>query len=248
MIKKIIQKNLWCFQFDAPAENHLGTNIFVLINNSEALLLDAGYKEYLTEVLAELKDYTIKGVLPSHYHPDHIDGIRLMGHPVIYGNVYAEETIKLYMPDDLKLLKPTHIIHDKETLQFGEFTLTFYHAPGHSDCTMLIDINKTYLHVGDLYMTKNSGTDVLPYVIWKNVSKHIESLKTILELGYKNLLLSHGYITIKKDNYSIGINDRITYLENILNSDNTCTTEEALKHTNRPFAFHQWRDDIQKDL
>ena len=248
MIKKIIQKNFWCFQFDAPNENHLGTNIFVLINNSEALLLDAGYKEYLTEVLAELKDYTIKGVLPSHYHPDHIDGIRLIEHPVIYGNVYAEETVKLYMSEDLERLKPTHIIQENETLQFGDFTLTFYHAPGHSDCSMLIDINKTYLHVGDLYMTRNSGTDVLPYVIWKNVSKHIDSLKMILKLRYENLLLSHGYITLQEDNYTIGISDRISYLENILVSDNTCTTEEALKQTIRPFAFQKWRADIKKDL
>jgi len=248
MIKKILQKNLWCFQFDAPDETRLGTNIFVLVNNSEVLLLDAGYKEYLTEVLTELKDYTIKAVLPSHYHPDHIDGIRLIDHPVVYGNVHAEDTVKLYMPDDVETLKPTHIIHDKETLQFGDFTLTFHHAPGHSDCSMLIDINNTYLHVGDLYMTKNSGTDVLPYVVWKNISKHIDSLKGIIEIMPENLLLSHGYISLKEDNYSDGINDRISYLNSILESDNTCTTEEALKLTTRPFAFHKWRADIKKDL
>ena len=131
----------------------------MLVNGAEALLIDAGYmhsrwRKFFEEIHHR---YTIVGVIPSHFHPDHIDGIRVLNKPRIYGNTYALDTIRQYMPEDVGLLAPTTVINNDSMLEFGRFTLRFTHAPGHSDCSMLIDINHRYVHVGDLYITLNDG-------------------------------------------------------------------------------------------
>lgn len=244
-MKKIkLEENMYVYQFEAPAEGRLGTNIHVFTDKKNVLILDAGYEQYLAEVIKDLGDMTIVEILPSHFHPDHIDGIRLVDQPVVYGNKYAEETIKLYMSDELELLKPTHIINEESTIIFGRFEFKFKHAPGHSDCTMITTINDHYMHIGDLYMTLNDGMDVLPYVKEAGLQQHMTALEYIKDHLTDEFLLSHGAIQLDKHSIIEGLNNRYNYLKTILDSANTCTVEEALKNSSKPFELLKWRDDV----
>lgn len=245
MIRKI-EDNLWCFHFEAPREDRLGNNIFALFNDKDVLLIDAGYTHHMDTVLDELKDFNITDVIPTHYHPDHIDGMRRLKDVRIYGNEHAVEPIKLYMPEDVEILSPNTLIRDGESLIFGSFTLKFYHVPGHSDCSMLININDKYLCAGDQYMTTDNGTDVVPYVYWDGLEKHIESLKKVKDMNIDKLLLSHGVPFVEPSTYMKGIDNRIIYMSRILESDNEISIEDALKDIEEPFAFTRWRNDIQK--
>ena len=245
-MKKIeIEKDLFVYQFEPLEEGNVGSNIYVLANGSEALLIDAGYEHQLKQILQEINHrYAIVGVIPSHFHPDHIDGIRLLNKPQIYGNQYAVDTIQLYMPEDLGILMPTKAIDHESTLEFGRFKLRFEHAPGHSDCSMLIHINHNYVHVGDLYITMNDGYDVLPFVKWANVPLHIQSLERLKSIR-GNLFLGHGVFSLDTDLAETGIDDRLSYLNTLLESDNKCTVQEALQKCKHPFCMTAWRDFVK---
>ena len=77
----------------------------------------------------------------------------------------------------LAVLSPDIFITSESKIQFGGYTLTFEEAPGHSDCSLLININNQYLLVGDLFIRTETGEEVLPYVQWSGVEQHIDSLK-----------------------------------------------------------------------
>lgn len=241
MIKKILEENLIMYTFEPDSEGRLGTNIVALIQNDEALLLDCGYEKHMKVVLADLKKKIVT-VIPSHFHPDHVRGILELPDVEIYGNASATIPLELYEKDHLEQLKPTQIIKDGDQLTFGTFKLRFEHLPGHSDCTMAIHINETYCHIGDLYMTMNDGTDVLPYVLWSGVEAHIRSLD---KLGTdKFYLLSHGKCPVAGELFSEGVKNRIGYLKAVLDSNNHCTTEEATAHFTKPFKLLHWRELI----
>ena len=245
MRKIEIEKDLFVYQFDPAKEGGIGSNIYLLVHGAQALLIDAGYEHQLKQILQEINHkYAIAGVIPSHFHPDHIDGIRLLNNPRIYGNQYAVDTIRVYMPQDVATLAPTIPINNESTLEFGKFNLRFEHAPGHSDCSMLIFINDDYVHVGDLYITMNDGSDALPFVKWANVSSHIQSLERLKSIRGK-LLLGHGVCTLDARAAEPGIDDRISYLTALLETDNQCTVEEALKKSKRPFCLTKWRDFVK---
>lgn len=242
MKKYEIEENLWCFQLDASDPEHLGSNIYALIDNKDVLLIDTGYVNQMAEVLDALMAYNIQIVIPSHYHPDHIDGARLIKNVKRYGNEHAEAALLKYMPDDIDL-KPTHLTNG-ETFRFGNFEIELIEASGHSECSFLTRINNRYVHVGDLYMTRNTGKDVLPYVTYDNIEKHIDSLDKIKSLAKEQILLSHGQVKVDKDRYLVGIKDRKMYLKTILESHNKCSIDEAIEHLKKPFDFHKWRDQI----
>ena len=131
------------------------------------------------------------------------------------------------------------------TLEFGKFNLRFAHAPGHSDCSMLIFINDDYVHVGDLYITMNDGADVLPFLKWANVPEHIQSLERLKTIRGK-LLLGHGVYTLDASAAEPGIDDRLSYLTALLETDEPMSQlRNTLKKSKRPFCLTKWRDFVK---
>ena len=242
-----LENDLYLYQIPAENEQRLGINLYVVCDGSDALLIDAGYRRQLTPVLADLgaKGIRAAAVLPSHYHPDHVDGIALLGRPAVYGNAFAAKTARdFFSGDALDAVCPTEIIDERSTLHFGRFTITFEHAPGHSDCSILIHINDAYLHVGDLYLRTDDGRPVLPYVKWPGVLDHIESLKRILRYKHKRILLSHGLCPVCQGRFETGVADRLAYLEALRDSNNTVSVDQATKGCAVPFTFRHWRDFV----
>ncbi len=237
-----LKENLWAYQFEKDRADNIGLNIYLLKDKDEFLLIDSGHEHHMKQVLEVVDRDKIKCVILSHYHEDHVEGLRLLEGVETMGHPMGRETLKMYLPDEVKRLAPSQTILDGEVLNFGEFSLKFYHHPGHSDCSIMIDIDGEYLHVGDQYLTRNSGVDVLPDVRWRDVGKHIDALDTILKLAPDKILLSHGMIPLESSCYTVGINDRKLYLNALLASNNTCTAEEAVKETSRKFELLHWRD------
>ena len=249
MKKFYLEQDVILYCIPSEHEGKLGTNIITLINGKEALVIDAGYRKQFSLVLEDLRNQKIKctAVIPTHYHPDHIEGILLLEEPEIYGNTDAENTLSLfYSNEEIASLKPTKTLDDGITLKFGRFDISFANAPGHSNCSMLIFINDSFIHAGDLYIRTDSGIDVLPYVKWKGIKDHMESLLKIqANLSGRKLLLSHGECPLDNDEALEGINNRISYMQSLLDSDNSISVYEALADCTKPFEFLQWRDEVR---
>lgn len=247
MIINQLEDNMIFYQVPAVEKGRLGQNLCALINGQDVMLIDSGYQRECGEVLEDLKKRGLKvsKVIPSHYHPDHIEGIGLMDKPEVYGNSKAVATLKrFYDEEGQQLYAPTTIIDNESVIRFGDYTISFEHAPGHSDCSMLILINKTYLHLGDLYIRKDNGSEVLPYVTWKGVKNHLDSFDKILKHSQCQFLISHGVCPTDYNDLKRGIEDRKIYLNALLDSKNKVTAELATSQCSRPFEFLHWRKDV----
>ena len=243
-----LEENFILYNIPAEEKNKLGQNICALVEGDSAFLIDAGYKKQSLEVIDNLAHQGIRvvKVLPTHFHPDHVEGIFLMDKPVIYGNEYAAKTLEqFYDKEDISVMSPTKVISSEDTIEFGDFNISFEHAPGHSDCSMLININDTYLHIGDLYLKTDEGRDVLPFVKWAGVESHIASLKKILCFKDRKFLISHGNCPLHTNEVKEGIDNRIKYLKALIDSENRISAEDAVKECSKPFEFLHWRTQVK---
>jgi len=244
-----IGKNFIGYQHEGKTENSLGYNTYVFINDKEALVLDTAYSEHLTHVIEDLKDegIKIKKVFPSHYHPDHFEGLRLLEGVDIIGTQYSLDTLKEFelSEDEEKIFMPTTLIKEGEEIRFGDYTFRIIMVQGHSDCSMFIVINNRYLHIGDTYMTLNTGEHSLPYVAWAGVEKHLEALKKLFMFKDHTILLSHGSLCDSVENMISGIQDRIEYFESLLKSNNKVSVDEALYKCQNTFINKSWREYVK---
>ena len=239
-----LAEEFYLYTIPSGIKDKLGHNFYVILDGKKALMIDAGYKKDCIHVLDELKSKGIEvtDVIPTHFHPDHIEGILLMNDPTIYGNQYAIDTIKLFFKqEDVDKLKPDIIIDDEYKMDFGNFHLTFKQTPGHSDCSMTININNEYLHIGDLYLKTDSGDEVLPFVKWAGVKDHIKSLDKILSHKDKTFLISHGLCPCEYEEIKEGADDRKIYLNALVSSNNTVSAADATKNCSKPFKMMKWR-------
>ncbi|AIO18846.1 Ribonuclease BN [Candidatus Izimaplasma bacterium HR1] len=190
-----IKDNFYQYQFESINEYQLGLNIYVLYNDEECIVFDAGYERNMVVLREKLKDFKINYVICTHFHPDHCYGLNELPKQNLIGSRYSLETLEMF--DDLENMKliPTVLIDDETIINFYDHKITLSLNKGHSNCGMLINIDDEYLLVGDEYMTTNDNLPVLPYVA-ETITQHIDALTRIIENyeGY-TLLPSHGCIT-----------------------------------------------------
>jgi len=233
---------MYIYQIPATEKGRLGVNICAFIDGDKVLLIDSGYEKDCEQVINELNKHNLQvtTVILTHFHPDHFRGIGLLNHPEIVGSIYGEKTIKRFLKEGFEDYLPTKIIEDGDSFEFGEFCFKFRWAPGHSICSMLIDINKKYLHVGDLYIKTDDGGEVLPYVTWKGLKDHIKAFDIIREYESYIPILSHGICPVELVSFNQGIEDRLIYLNALLKSNNRVTGLEAIKNCSRTFENMKW--------
>ena len=209
-MKKIkVLDNFYMYQFEPFEQRILGQNIYVLYGDKECIVFDAGYEVHMKQMINELKDYKIKYVICTHFHPDHVYGLNELPKQEVIGSIEYKETLEFFDDLDNELLIPTILVEDEMTIKFDNHVLKLVLNQGHSKCGMLIDVDGTHLLIGDDYIALNDGRPVLPYVAG-TLDMHISGLINILNRfkGY-TFLPSHGKITtdIKDIEY------RLRYLE-----------------------------------
>lgn len=248
MMRRVeLESHLWLYQIPAIDEDRLGQNIVVLVEGRKALFVDAGYERECQEVLDDLASRHIKvvEVLPTHFHPDHVQGLWLMDHPKVYGHPLAKKTLKrFYEEDEMLDLLPRQTLSDGEIIKFGHHTLECHYAPGHSDCSLILLINNQYVHFGDLYMKMDDGREVLPYVSWDGVKDHMMSLSKMSAYSDKCMLISHGLCPVEKEDFEVGLKDREIYLQALIDSNNVIAADEATDRCQRPFEMIKWRGSV----
>jgi glyoxylase-like metal-dependent hydrolase (beta-lactamase superfamily II) len=248
-MKKVhIEDNIIAYQFDA-GDQSLGSNAYVFLDGNNALVLEALYKEYYSQLIDDLNNNNIliKAVLPSHYHPDHIEGLKLLDKVIIYGTDESIKTLNSfpYTQEEKSKMMPTRRVNYDDTIVFGSHRFTLRKRPGHSDCSMFIEINGAYVHTGDYYLTTNTGQDSLPSVVWSGIKNHIIALKEMIKYTDKIFFMSHGYMTSRIDDLRDGIDHRLTYLNRLLDSNNSISVEEAVQDIECNFVNKVFRSYVK---
>ena len=242
MKKLPLAANMLLYQFLQHDGDHFGYNIVALLDESEktALLIDTAWEEEAAAVRNDLEadGYKIERVILSHFHDDHLFGLRsLPGVERIGSKAYETDLHKYSSKDNWSLFSPTTIIDEDSVIRFGNHLVTFRHAPGHSPCSIYSIVNDAFVHVADNIMTSNDGHDLLPWATFENVLDHIHSLELLREYAGHTILPSHGTPIEEESVLLEAIGNRVKYLQAVHEGNGAICFEEAAENCTCDFLY-----------
>ena len=175
----------------------LGANNYLLTDGNEAVLIDCS--EVKQEILDELKDKTLKYILLTHGHFDHVLGVNGMkectGAKVL---VHKDDISRMEESANImqtfgvigvETPKADDYINDNDLLKFGETEIKIIHTPGHTEgCVCYLIDGK--LFSGDTLFRDSVGRCDLP---GGNFSKLSDSIKNILFKLDDNMVVYPGH-------------------------------------------------------
>ncbi|HDJ51174.1 MAG TPA: MBL fold metallo-hydrolase [Thermoprotei archaeon] len=191
------------------------SNIYIILENKEALVVDAGLPEFASTVVTHIKD--LKNVqrvhlVFTHCHYDHVFGYTVFRKSFKKVETYAHEldandiknaTIKTYsvffgaregVPVD-------HLLKEGDSLSVGSLDVKVLHTPGHTEgsITLLLDERA---FVGDLIFNRSFGRYDLLSGNPKDLKKSILRLSKMEKL--KVIYPGHGsIISSPRENFEI---------------------------------------------
>ena len=245
-----IDKDIYLYRFEKALGHFIGLNTVVIENGNEVLLIDTGYEENFIALKKDLDERELKitHVVVSHFHPDHIGGLKYLGDTKIYGSVFAKHSLEKFN-DLFDHLLPNNIVVDEKILKFGDHTLKLDKNIGHSKDGILITIDNKYLYVGDDMVFSHKGKALIPFCADQVVENHILSIKKIHNeyLG-KSIIPSHGMIMYDQEVIKEDLKNRLIYLNYIIEYPN-CTLNDFIENTGIKFLGMNSHDyNINKEV
>jgi hydroxyacylglutathione hydrolase len=183
------------------------SNITFIKTRDHHILIDTGTGLYTSLLDKELNNLgssisSITDIILTHSHIDHIGGVIPIleeSSPKIYlhraeaeplNNGDTSHTLGDTFGVDMPLLKIEGILDEGSTLDFGDLKMIIYHTPGHSEGSIVIEIEHSgILLTGDtLFPGGSFGRVDFPT---GNPKKLVESLKRISEMEFSIGLPGH---------------------------------------------------------
>lgn len=247
MLKRELADGIILYTFEPDYGKYLGCNILALVSEKKVILIDTGYEEQALQVLQDINDdgLTIEKIFISHFHCDHMYGLKVLPKVPIYGSSHYQVT---HDEEEEKetCFNPTVVIHSPINMNFGKHQLTLIPFPGHSMCSTLIAINDKYVFIGDELFSSNDGKPALPWVRNKlvDVRRQLDSLNRLKHYSRYVLIPAHGAIISGEKNIECEVNRRIIYLNAILSSNGEITYENSIKDCGCKFLHSEWHRDV----
>lgn len=185
-------------------DENMSQNSYLIIDNEDAVLIDAGV--YVNKLEESLKMFlpkpTLKGVLLTHAHFDHIrelDNILSKykcnayifksGKPMLYKE--DENMSILDRPFKIKEKKNIKTFEDGQELEFGGIKVTCYNTPGHSidSSCFVVDDN---MFTGDTVFKVEVGRCDLFSGDEKMQGISLARIRDTLSDGIKHFYPGHG--------------------------------------------------------
>ena len=207
-----------------------GSNVIVLIDSDKAILIDTGYEYQTEEVMKDLdrQGITIEGVIISHFHQAHMQGLsKLRGIPVYGSNYYMYTIEKGISAEEADLYRPTIPVDKSLKVDFGRHQLELIRNEGHTACTLLIKINQQFLYTADELIYSPEGELVLPRVTKNNLINHYVSVHNLKNLSNYVFVPGHGNAIYEQGKLLGDIKNVCRYLCEILSNDDRITYEQA---------------------
>lgn len=210
---------------------HTTTNCYLIGNNQESILIDAGFDQpnTLIDLQKAIEENSLaipKTIILTHAHPDHAPGVRQLidWKP----SVYCHPLEKQATLDAIFPLKNLSFLNDGDIVSVAGKDITIIHAPGHTAGQLNIYIpSEKILLAGDNIVAEGTSWigppdgDMLDY---------IETLNRLRQMDITKIGPGHGgWVTNPYDQIEFVMNRRM-YRENqikeLLKSHKRITSNE----------------------
>lgn len=240
-----VDNNLTQYAFAPKNPAHWGINVFALEAQGRVVLIDTGYAEHGKQLREELdrRKLRLDTVILSHFHDDHMEGSLWLEPPRLLGHANYQATLEKWTPqDEQQRYIPTEPIVSQTHWKFGSHALVLTPISGHSESDLLILVNETYLHIGDLILQDPQGAPILPAVEPPLLAAHMRALEELhLYLDY-TFLLSHGQIIHDPAVKRREIDDRLRYLDALMTHPRGISYDDATSSCHQTYLHSEWHD------
>jgi glyoxylase-like metal-dependent hydrolase (beta-lactamase superfamily II) len=250
MEKQELFQGMIQYSFDPKPDQHFGNNIIALINNKQALLIDTGYEQQAKEVMDDLNKMGIRieKVIISHFHEDHMQGLKSLPGVTVYGSCHYIKTLNLWTAKEEQIhYTPTILVHKNMAIDFGPFHIIMNENPGHSLCTMLININDEFLYVADEMMFSASGTPILPCITRNDIINSYVSVHNLRKYSHLAMIPGHGRLISDKECIESMIKNICLYFCEILSHDDRLSYEQATKWCTCDFLHKEYHENLYQE-
>lgn len=186
----------------------------------DGLLIDTGSRHTSEELTAFLKTATVKKVINTHFHEDHIGGNKKIhdrfGVPVfahkdsvpLIGEVpflYPYQELAFGYPE------PTVVAPVAGTVKTENYEFRIIETPGHcAGHIVLLEMNEGWCFSGDIF-TRENIKFIRPE---ENIGMQIRSLKNLLSIAGERLVLFTALGRVIEDGKR-AMDDAVNYLEDL---------------------------------
>ncbi|WP_404328194.1 MBL fold metallo-hydrolase [Mesobacillus maritimus] len=172
---------------------HTSTNCYLIGNEHESILLDAGYnqpetKQGLDEVIAKHNLAKPSSILLTHFHPDHAPGVLQLvdWEATIFCHFQEKEAIL----DAIAPINTVSVLKDGDELTVAGVKLQVIHAPGHTPGHLNLYIpSEKVLLAGDNILGEGTTWIGKPD---GDMTDYIQALQRLQNLEINKLGPGHG--------------------------------------------------------
>jgi glyoxylase-like metal-dependent hydrolase (beta-lactamase superfamily II)/rhodanese-related sulfurtransferase len=188
--------NLAIYQVSRPARGCLS---YVVVSEGKGLVIDPLRHLHPYLDLARSKKFDIETVLDTHGHADHISGGLALASAT--GAAYHLHPYDAIHPMDvLPATIPYQPIRDGQVFTVGRQNLEAIHIPGHTLGLVALRMNDRYLFTGDSICIGSISRPDLGGKAETWASLHGRSLRKLLELPGKIIVLPGHFSTLTEQN------------------------------------------------
>lgn len=137
--------------------------------SGDAILVDPAYRPSELVDMVAGDDMNLRGVIATHYHPDHVGGM-LMTQQHIAGVAELREIVEVPIHVQVEELEwiatrtglgenAFTIHHDRDGLQLGDIDVTLLHTPGHTPGSQCVLVEGRLLSGDTLFIDGCGRTD-----------------------------------------------------------------------------------------
>lgn len=172
---------------------HTTTNCYLIGNDQESLLIDAGYdqletKKELEKVIKENGLATPRTIILTHSHPDHAPGVRQLTEwsPTVYCHQFEKQTTL----DAISPWNKISFLNEGDIVKVAGEEIRIIHAPGHTAGQLNLYIpSQQVLIAGDNIVAKGTSWIGPPD---GDMSDYIQTLNRLKQLKISKIGPGHG--------------------------------------------------------